>query len=73
MLSVQELKTSSRKELIQELQNARSEIVKVRMNVKTKSIKDSSLANKQKKYIAQIETILKELDMEELVKSADTI
>jgi len=73
MLSVQELKTSTRKELLEELKNARNEMVKVRIGVKTKSNKDSSLVIKQKKYIAQIQTALKELDMEEMVKEADKI
>jgi ribosomal protein L29 len=72
MLSVQELKTSIKKELLQELKNAHSEMMRIKMGVRTKSIKDSSLANKQKVYIAQIKTALKELDMEELVKKATT-
>jgi len=73
MLSIQELKSSTRKELLQELKNARNEIVRVRIGVKTKSLKDSSLVNKQKRYIAKIKTALKELDMEEMVKDADKI
>jgi ribosomal protein L29 len=73
MLSIQELKSSTKKELLEELKNARNEMVRVRIGVKTKSLKDSSLANKQKKYIARIQTALKELDMEEMVEKANTI
>ena len=73
MLSAQELKSSTRKELLEELKNARNEMVRVRIGVKTKSLKDSSLVNKQKRYIAQVQTALKELDMEEMVEKANTI
>ena len=73
MLSIQELKSSTRKELLEELKNARNEMVRVRIGVKTKSLKDSSLANKQKKYVARIKTALRELDMEEMVEKANTI
>ena len=71
MLSIQELKSSTKKELLEELKNARKEMLKVRMGVKTKSLKDSSSATKQKKYVAQVKTILKELEMEEMVKNAE--
>ena len=73
MLSAQELKSSTRKELLEELKNARNEMVRVRIGVKTKSLKDSSLVNKQKRYIAQVQTALKELDMEEMAEKANTI
>jgi ribosomal protein L29 len=73
MLSIQELRSSTKKELLEELKNARSEVVRVQIGVKTKGIKDSSLVSKQKKYIAQIETALKELDIEEMVEKANTI
>ena len=70
MLSIQELRSSTRKELLEELKNARNEVVRVRIGTKTKSLKDSSSVNKQKRYIARIKTALRELDMEEMVEKA---
>ena len=60
MLSVQELRSSTVKELLQELETVRKDMLKVRINVKTKHEKDTSKAQKTKRYIAQILTILKE-------------
>jgi hypothetical protein len=48
-------------------------MVRIRMGVRTKAIKDSSLAGKQKKYIAQIHTLMKELEIEEMARKADNI
>jgi ribosomal protein L29 len=73
MLSIQELRSSTKKELLAELENARRNMVKIRISTKTKSLKDSSSVSKQKKYVAQIKTTLKELDIEEMVKQANTI
>lgn len=73
MLSIQELRSSTQKELLAELESARRDMVKIRISTKTKSLKDSSSVSKQKKYVARIKTALKELDIEELVKSADKI
>ena len=73
MSSIQELKSSTEKELSEELKHARNDLVRIRIGVKTKSLKDSSSASKQKKYIAQISTALKELDLEEMVKEANAI
>lgn len=70
MLSIQELRSSTKKELLKELSVAQGEMQKIRIGVKTKSIKDSSLVTKQRKYIAKIETLIKELDLEEIVKTA---
>jgi ribosomal protein L29 len=73
MLSTQELRTSTKKELIAELKTARKELISVRMGTKTKHLKDVSLASKQRQYVARIETILRELDLEEMVKEANKI
>ncbi|MBN2087290.1 50S ribosomal protein L29 [Candidatus Peregrinibacteria bacterium] len=70
MLSIQELRSSTKKELLEELKNARAEMLKVRITCKTKSMKDSSQANKQRKYIAQINTVIRELELEEKIKEA---
>jgi ribosomal protein L29 len=60
MLSIQELRSSSPKELLLELQKARKEMLKIRINLKTKHEKDTSKARKEKRLIAQILTLLKE-------------
>ena len=73
MLSNQEFKSSTRKELLMELQEAREVGMKKRITVKTKHDKDTSSVSKQKKYVARIMTALKELDMEEVVKSSKKI
>lgn len=73
MLSNQELKSSTRKELLIELQDARDMGVKKRITVKTKHDKDTSGASKQKKYVARIMTALKELDMEEMIEDSKKI
>lgn len=58
MLTIQELRSSNRKELLQELEKARKEMVKVRISLKTKHEKDTSMAGKTKQYIARILTLL---------------
>ena len=73
MLSIQELRSSTKKELLEELKGSRTNMLKARITCKTKSMKDSSQVNKQKKYIAQVKTIIKELELEELVKEATEI
>ena len=59
MLSIQELRSSNKKELLLELAKARKETLKVRINLKTKHDKDLSKAKKAKRYVAQILTVLK--------------
>ncbi len=73
MLSYQELKTLTKKELLKELETARQNMVKVRIEVKTKHNKDTSSVKKHKKYIAVISTALKELNIEEMVEKSKTI
>jgi ribosomal protein L29 len=70
MLTAQELRSSTQKELLEELKNARKEAMRVKIGVKTKHLKDSSLVVRQRSYIAQIKTIIKEMIMEEMVKEA---
>ena len=67
MLSNQELGSSTRKELLKELEEAREIMMKKRITVKTKHDKNSSAVSKQKKFIARIMTALKELELEEMV------
>ena len=73
MLTIQELRSSTKKELLEELKNARSEMLKVKIGVKTKNAKDSSLVSKNKKYVARIMTALKELELEEMVNKAEEL
>ena len=70
MLSIQELKSSTLKELQSELKKGREELVRIRIGVKTKHIKDLSLVSKQKKYLAQVLTSIKELELDEQVEKA---
>lgn len=70
MLSIQELRSSSQKELLLELQKARKEMVRIRISLKTKHEKDTSKARKEKRMIAQILTVLKEFDKEPSPKTA---
>jgi len=62
MLSIQELRSSNKKELLLELAKARKETLKVRINLKTKHDKDLSKAKKAKRFVAQILTMLKEIE-----------
>ena len=73
MLSNQELKSLTRKELLQELQEAREISQKNRITVKTKHHKDTSSVSKQKKYVARVMTALKELDLEEAVEKSGKV
>ena len=73
MLSIQELKSSTRKELLSELEKARKELLRIRVGVKTKNVKDSSLVGKQKDYIARMLTTLREIELEEITENADKL
>ncbi len=68
MLSVQELRSSTKKELMQELERSRKENLKIHIHVKTKHEKDSSKALKAKHYVAQIMTVMKEVKNDEKSK-----
>ena len=73
MLSNQELKSLTKKELLKELEEAREILMKKRITVKTKHEKDTSAVSKQKHYIAKLKTALKELELEEMVKDSEKI
>ena len=72
MLSIKELRSSTRKELLQELESARKAWLKIRVSVKTKHEKNLSKKGVSKRYIAQILTIIKEIDTEEAGKIKPT-
>jgi len=50
MLSIQELHSSTLKELLQDLEKSNTELLKIRMGIKTKNVKDTSLYLKQRRY-----------------------
>lgn len=68
MLSIQELKSSNMSELEKELDNSQSELLKIRIALKTKHEKDSSKLQKIKKYIARIQTVMFEVKKEDIEK-----
>lgn len=70
MLSFQELTSSTLKELMQELTKAKESMLKIRLHCKTRHEKDTSKAQKNKKYIARIKTAIKQLEIEEAKKMA---
>jgi len=71
MFSIQELRSSTKKELFQELAKTRKDALKIRVSVKTKHEKDTSKSLKIKRYAAQILTVLEEVRNEESVKKQD--
>jgi len=73
MLSIQELHSSTLKELLQDLEKSNTELLKIRMGIKTKNVKDTSLYLKQRRYIAQLKTVIAELRVEEMIKEASTV
>ncbi len=70
MSSYQEIKSMTKKELLEELEKAYAEMVKKRITVKTQHQKDTSQIKKQKVYIARLKTALKEVEMEDMIKEA---
>lgn len=68
MFSIQELRSSTKKELLLELERSRKEMLKTRISLKTRHEKDTSKAKKTKRYIARILTMLKEVKDEEVTK-----
>lgn len=73
MFSNQELKSSTRKELLRELEEAREARMKKGITVKTKHDKDTASVSKHKRYVARVMTALKELDLEEAVENSKKI
>ena len=72
MFSIQELRSSTGKELMLELAKTRKEMLKIRINLRTKHEKDTSKAQKTKQYLAQILTILNETKDERKVEKIVT-
>lgn len=73
MLSNQELRSSTKKELYRELREAREMMIKRGITVKTKHDKDSSGVSKQRKYIARVQTAIREFELGELVKESKKV
>jgi len=64
MFSIQELRSSTKKELLLELAKARKDMLKIRINLRTKHEKNTSKAQMTKRYLAQILTVLNEIKEE---------
>ncbi|MDH5597185.1 MAG: 50S ribosomal protein L29 [Candidatus Peregrinibacteria bacterium] len=73
MLSSQEIKSLTKKEVLKELEAAREEVMKRRITVKTKHEKDTSSISKLKRQVARLKTALKEIELEEMVESSKKI
>ncbi len=73
MLTYQEIKSMTKKELLKELSDAREILMKKRITVKTKHEKDTSSVSKQKKLISRIMTAIKEIDVEEMIEKSKKI
>ena len=67
------MRSSTKKELLAELQKARDEMVAVRIGIKTGHVKDGSLAGKRKRYVARLLTVIKEIEVDEIIESAKTV
>lgn len=70
MQTYQELKSLTKKELLLALQEAREELLKRKITVKTRHEKDSSTVLKQKRYIARLLTALKQIEIEEMIDAS---
>lgn len=73
MQTYQDLKSLTKKELEASLQEARDNLLKKRITIKTKHEKDTSVIKKQKRQIAQLNTALKQIELEDMIKAAHKI
>lgn len=73
MLSVQELRSSTGKELLQELAKAQTDLQQIRIAVRTKHEKDTGKVKKQRHYVAQLKTILKEIELEAAIDTVTRV
>lgn len=73
MLTLQELRTIKRPELLKELETARQELLKVRIGIRSGHEKNTSKSVNTRRYVAHIKTALKELELEEIVSKAKII
>ncbi|PIZ71256.1 hypothetical protein COY07_05425 [Candidatus Peregrinibacteria bacterium CG_4_10_14_0_2_um_filter_43_11] len=73
MLSTQEIRSLTHKELLHESAAAQQEGIKIRIGLRTKHQSDVSLAKKHKRYVARLKTLTKEMEIEEMIKNAGEI
>ena len=64
MLTKQEIRQLGNKEMIEELQKSRRELLKAQFEIRTQTSKASHLVKNLKHYIARLQTIAKELKIE---------
>lgn len=69
-MTIQELKSLTSKELLQELSKAQKELQHIRIHVRTKHQKDTSLVQKKKQTISRIKTLLREMELEKAIEEA---
>lgn len=73
MQTYQELKSLTKKELLLALHEAREELLKRKITVKTKHEKDSSGVLKLKRYIARLLTALRQVEIEDMIDASTKI
>jgi ribosomal protein L29 len=73
MLSIQELRSSTLKELLQEHNTTQKDLVETTIRLRSKHEKDSSSKGKKRRYLALVKTIIKEVELDEVIKNADKI
>lgn len=69
-MNTKELRALTEKELRKQLETAKVSLQKIRIGIRTKHEKDTSKANKTKKEIARIQTILNEIEAQSPQKEA---
>ncbi|QQR83418.1 50S ribosomal protein L29 [Candidatus Peregrinibacteria bacterium] len=63
-MTIKELRALTEKELLKELNTAKVELQKIRIGIQTKHEKNTSKAQKTKKMIARVTTMLNEIQAE---------
>lgn len=64
MLTKQEIRQLGNKEMMDELQKSRRELLKYQFDIRSGSSKESHMVTNLKRYIAQLQTIAKEMKFE---------
>ena len=69
-MNINELRSLTFKELLQELSKAQKELQHIRIHIRTKHQKDTSLVQKKKQTISRIKTLLREMELEKAIEEA---
>ena len=73
MKAYSDLKSLTKKELLEELRKAQSKSQELSIMVKTGHHKDTSHVAKMRKYVARLHTALKEIEFEESIEKVNKI